>query len=319
MSKTADMASTAILVLGMHRSGTSALTAALHGLGASLGGELVAANHDNPGGYFENAAAVTAHETLLAELDRGWEDLRDMPEGWLHAPAAEQARDAIRALLAEQFGEASLWALKDPRMCRLLPLWWPVLERMGVQAAALFVLRHPREVADSLVARNDWPVGLSRLLWIEHLLDAQSATEGRPRAVLSYEALLEDPEGALAATLARLGMDLPVLTAAQRGQLGQFISKGDRHHVAAVETAPEWTLAQALFDAMQRDDPWPALPPLRERFERAEALYADALDGFARLEARERQKRDQALEQLREADDELRASGERIVSLDAQL
>ena len=134
MSKTADMASTAILVLGMHRSGTSALTAALHGLGASLGGELVAANHDNPGGYFENAAAVTAHETLLAELDRGWEDLRDMPEGWLHAPAAQQARDAIRALLAEQFGEASLWALKDPRMCRLLPLWQPLLAEAGVQA-----------------------------------------------------------------------------------------------------------------------------------------------------------------------------------------
>ena len=165
------MASTAILVLGMHRSGTSALTAALHGLGASLGGELVAANHDNPGGYFENAAAVTAHETLLAELDRGWEDLRDMPEGWLHAPAAEQARDAIRALLAEQFGEASLWALKDPRMCRLLPLWQPLLAEAGVQAKYLFVLRHPDEVAElgledafsTAICLVEWPERLGSL------------------------------------------------------------------------------------------------------------------------------------------------------------
>ena len=95
MSKTADMASTAILVLGMHRSGTSALTAALHGLGASLGGELVAANHDNPGGYFENAAAVTAHETLLAELDRGWEDLRGRTGGTLVHNSFGQQFDAF--------------------------------------------------------------------------------------------------------------------------------------------------------------------------------------------------------------------------------
>ena len=309
----------AILVLGMHRSGTSAVTGALRLCGVELGSELMQPGPDNPKGFWEHAGVVAIHDRLLAALGRSWNDPRPLPPHWLQTEAAAAAAAALEALLREEFSGSVLWAVKDPRMCRLLPLWWPVLERMGVQAAALFVLRHPREVADSLVARNDWPVGLSRLLWIEHLLDAQSATEGRPRAVLSYEALLEDPEGALAATLARLGMDLPVLTAAQRGQLGQFISKGDRHHVAAVETAPEWTLAQALFDAMQRDDPWPALPPLRERFERAEALYADALDGFARLEARERQKRDQALEQLREADDELRASGERIVSLDAQL
>ncbi|WP_447585099.1 glycosyltransferase [Pseudoxanthomonas mexicana] len=303
----------------MHRSGTSAVTGALRLQGVELGTELMQPGPDNPKGFWEHAGVVAIHDQLLAALDRSWNDPRPLPPHWLQSDAAQAAAGKLEALLREEFAGSALWAVKDPRMCRLLPLWWPLLERMGVEAAALFVLRHPREVTDSLVARNDWPVGLSRLLWIEHLLDAQAATEGQPRTVLSYETLLDSPEQALTAALARLGIELPEPTAEQRRQLAQFISKGDRHHVATVETAPEWSLAQALFDAMHLDDPWPALMPLRERFEQAEDLYADALDGFARLEARERQRRDEALEQLREAGDELNASGQRIVSLDAQL
>ena len=100
---------TALLVLGMHRSGTSALTAVLNDLGASLGNELVAANDDNPGGYFENAGAVTAHEMLLAELDRGWEDLRELPEGCCSPRRASglkqgSLRCCAKSLRASRFG-----------------------------------------------------------------------------------------------------------------------------------------------------------------------------------------------------------------------
>src|SRR5690606_5258574 len=122
---------------------------------------------------------------------------RPLPTQWLESEAAATAAAELESLLREEFDTARLWGVKDPRMCRLLPLWLPVLECMGVKPVALFVLRHPQEVAASLVARNDWSVGLSRLLWIEHLLDAEAASRDLPRTVLPYEALLEGPEKAL--------------------------------------------------------------------------------------------------------------------------
>ncbi|WP_282276954.1 hypothetical protein, partial [Stenotrophomonas sp. PS02297] len=296
------------------------MTGALRLLGAELGSELMQPGPDNPKGFWEHAGIVAIHDRLLASLGRSWNDPRPLPVDWLQSEAAKAAADDLDVLLRAEFADCALWAVKDPRMCRLLPMWWPVLEKMGVEPAALFVLRHPREVADSLVARNDWPVGLSRLLWVEHILDAQAATEAVPRAVLPYEALLEDAEAALQGAVGQLGIELPKRTLAQRAALGKFIAKGDRHHVAVAETAPEWRLAQALFDSLgSAGNPWSALPALRERFGQAEDLYAEALDGFAQLEAREREGRLEALKQLQQADSELRTRGELIASLNGQV
>ena len=308
-----------VLVLGMHRSGTSAVAGALRLLGVDLGTELMQPGPDNPKGFWEHAGVVAIHDRLLAALDRSWNDPRPLPGQWLESEAAATAAAELESLLREEFGNAPLWGVKDPRMCRLLPLWLPVLGRMGVQPTALFVLRHPQEVAASLIARNDWPVGLSRLLWIEHLLDAEAASREMPRAVLLYETLLEGPEKGLVTSLDDLGIQLPQRTAAQREALAGFVSKGDRHHRAEVDDAPEWQLAQALFDAMQQPSPWGAIAGLKARFDDAESLYRDALEGFASLEARERRAREGIEQQLLESNQESVTRGELIVSLNGQL
>ena len=301
MSKTADMASTAILVLGMHRSGTSALTAALHGLGASLGGELVAANHDNPGGYFENAAAVTAHETLLAELDRGWEDLRDMPEGWLHAPAAEQARDAIRALLAEQFGEASLWALKDPRMCRLLPLWQPLLAEAGVQAKYLFVLRHPDEVAASLGRRDGIGADHAYLLWLRYFLDAERDSRGAPRCQLTYESLLGDPVSSLARVGEALAIEWPQPPDGKL--LSALLDPGQRHHRPMPATIEDGPRKAALdLHALACQGAWPDGDAQRALLQEWSRTLAPWLEGAGNALARARRDGLRALQRCQQAE-----------------
>ncbi len=295
------MASTAILVLGMHRSGTSALTAALHGLGASLGGELVAANHDNPGGYFENAAAVTAHETLLAELDRGWEDLRDMPEGWLHAPAAEQARDAIRALLAEQFGEASLWALKDPRMCRLLPLWQPLLAEAGVQAKYLFVLRHPDEVAASLGRRDGIGADHAYLLWLRYFLDAERDSRGAPRCQLTYESLLGDPVSSLARVGEALAIEWPQPPDGKL--LSALLDPGQRHHRPMPATIEDGPRKAALdLHALACQGAWPDGDAQRALLQEWSRTLAPWLEGAGNALARARRDGLRALQRCQQAE-----------------
>src|SRR5580700_8927125 len=84
--------STALVVLGMHRSGTSALTGMLHHLGVALGSRLMAATPDNPRGYWEHSDIVAVHERLMTALGWGWDDIRSLPAGFEREEPAQTAR-----------------------------------------------------------------------------------------------------------------------------------------------------------------------------------------------------------------------------------
>ena len=279
---------TALLVLGMHRSGTSALTAVLNDLGASLGNELVAANDDNPGGYFENAGAVTAHEMLLAELDRGWEDLRELPEGWLQSAAGKRAQAGIAALLREEFAGVPLWALKDPRLCRLLPLWRPALAEAGIEAKALFVLRNPDEVAASLGKRDGIGAEIAHLLWLRHFLDAERDSRGLRRCVLTYEALLDDPVGSLRRVGESLDIAWPHPPEADR--MSRLLDSGQRHHRPMPEAGAEGPRKAALdlYRAATTGTGWPDGGEQRALLEEWSRRLAPWLDGAGDALARAR-------------------------------
>ena len=278
----------ALLVLGMHRSGTSAVAGALRLAGVDLGTDLMAPAADNPRGFFEHAGVVAIHDRLLHALGRAWNDPRPLPAGWLESAAASTASAELEALLRAEFGASPLWAVKDPRMCRLLPLWWPVLERMGVRPAALFVLRHPDEVAASLAARNAWPSGLSRLLWIQHLLEAEAASRHVPRTVLAYARLLEDAPTALEESFAAMSLAPPGREPALRDALAGFVSAGERHHAFAQEADVGADLARRMFAALRGGEPWRKLEPLRTEYEGAETLFRDAFDECVEVESKTR-------------------------------
>ncbi|HWB51609.1 MAG TPA: glycosyltransferase [Stellaceae bacterium] len=182
--------STALVVLGMHRSGTSALTGMLHRLGVVLGEQLMPATSDNPRGYWEHADIVKVHERLMAALGWAWEDIRTPPPGFENGAAGRMAYDEIVALLHRDFAGAPLWGIKDPRLCRLMPLWAPLLAAEGVEPCYLLALRHPLDVAASLTARDGIGTARGLMLWLGHLLDAERATRGKPRIIVHYEELI---------------------------------------------------------------------------------------------------------------------------------
>ena len=182
--------STALVVLGMHRSGTSALTGLLHHLGVALGDDLMPATVDNPRGYWEHADIVKVHERLMAALGWNWDDIRSLPAGFEDSAPAQVARGELTALLHRDFAGAPLWAIKDPRLCRLMPLWVPLLAAEGVEPRYLLAVRHPLDVAASLSARDGIGTARGLWLWLGHLLDAERATRGQPRAVVHYEELI---------------------------------------------------------------------------------------------------------------------------------
>jgi GT2 family glycosyltransferase len=179
--------STAIVVLGMHRSGTSALTGVLHHLGVELSEHLMPASRDNPRGYWEHSDVVSVQERLMAALGWAWDDIRSMPAGFEHGEAAQAACSELAAILHRDFSSAPLWGLKDPRLCRLMPLWTALLADEQVEPRYLLTVRHPLDVAASLHARDGIGVARAWLLWLGHMLDAERATRGHNRAIVHYE------------------------------------------------------------------------------------------------------------------------------------
>lgn len=182
----------AIMVLGMHRSGTSAITRVLNLLGVELGSRLMPPAPDNPTGFWEHLDAVEIHDRLLGNLGRSWDDFRPLPAGWLHCAAAQRAQQQILQLIQSEFSDAPLWAVKDPRLCLFVPLWERVLHSLGIEPCALIVLREPAEIARSLHERNAIPAALGEALWCRYTAEAIRSSVRNQHAELRYSRLLQD-------------------------------------------------------------------------------------------------------------------------------
>src|SRR3954467_12423515 len=113
----------AILVLGMHRSGTSALSGVACSLGGSAPNNLLPANFANPSGYWESWPLVQAHDELLASADSSWDDWRELDPRWYVSDAAQRSRIRLQETIRSEYDHNPLFVVKDPRICRFLPLF----------------------------------------------------------------------------------------------------------------------------------------------------------------------------------------------------
>lgn len=186
-----------LVVLGMHRSGTSALTGALAKSGAVAGTHLMPPTADNPEGYWESAPVVRLNDELLKRMGARWDSVVALPGDWTSLPAVEALRADAAAVVAAEFGDARFAVLKDPRLCRVLPFWRQVLVEAGFTLGAALVVRRPMEVAASLARRDQFAPEKSLALWLEHLVEAERNSRAMPRATIAYDALLEDASAAL--------------------------------------------------------------------------------------------------------------------------
>jgi hypothetical protein len=182
----------AILVLGMHRSGTSALSGVACFLGASAPNNLLPANFANPNGYWESLPLVHAHTELLASADSSWDDWRQLDPRWYGSEDAPRFHRRIRDILESEYDEKPLFVVKDPRLCRFLPFFLSILKEMAVTPVALCSLRDPLEVAFSLRRRDGFPISKSVALWLRHVLEAELHSREMPRCTICYESLLKD-------------------------------------------------------------------------------------------------------------------------------
>src|SRR4051812_1491941 len=183
------MNSRVVIVLGMHRSGTSALSRGLRVLGVEQG-QLGAITPDNPRGHWEHPQIVAFNERLLGALGCRWDTVASIDATRWHTPAVATLAEEAAALVAGLFGDHALWGFKDPRTARLLPFWQRVLRELGCDDRYVIACRHPRSVAQSLAARDGFRAEHAHLLWLQHVLPSLQHTAGRPRVVVDYDVLV---------------------------------------------------------------------------------------------------------------------------------
>jgi glycosyltransferase involved in cell wall biosynthesis len=257
---------TCVLVLGVHRSGTSALTRCLNLVGMDLGSNLLSPAKMNAKGFWEHGDAVRINDQLLEALELYWYDLGPLPDGWLTSAAADAARDEIRMIVKRDFDSVPLWGLKDPRLCRLAPLWIEVLQEMGIRVVSVFMIRSPMEVAESLSRFPDYrlaaPLSIPHgvLLWAQDLAESVLVTHAIPRVMVDYEQLLSEPVAAVSKIGPGLGLTWPISPAERGEAILAFLDVGMRTHCQSVSANQVPPLVKELVEACASivGDPSPA-------------------------------------------------------------
>ena len=155
-----------ILILGMHRSGTSLLARTLHELGLYCGedNELLPAAPDNIFGFFERRDVKEVNDQLLQENGFSWNALVDFDPLELNFESIDKFKQQAFKIIKELNKNGS-WFIKDPRCCLLYTHWLSLLQ----EAKIIFVYRHPSDIANSLKLRNNLPVSIGLALWEKYM------------------------------------------------------------------------------------------------------------------------------------------------------
>lgn len=198
-----------IFVLGMGRSGTSAITRVLSLCGAQLPKPLLGASESNLPGHWEPIDAININNAFLRRYAASWYDptLRLQGEIVFSAQEKETYIEQICGFI-ERSHTRSLLVIKEPRIAALAEFWFEAARRAAVTAKIVVPVRHPDQVAASLAARDGLSAELSKVLWLKYNLLSERSSRELPRVFLDYANLLSDWRQEIGRIAERLAVDL---------------------------------------------------------------------------------------------------------------
>ena len=248
----------ALVVMGMHRSGTSAMTRVLSLSGAHLPARLMPALPENPVGVWEPRALAALNVELLAAIDSRWDNVLAIRDGERAWAVRDRFLERARTVLADDFPVGDILAIKDPRISILSRFWTLALESLGIEPTFVIVVRDPLEVAASLFERDGISTPKALLLWTSYMVAVERDTRAHRRLFVHYDDLLNDWRPVLDRVEAAMGRPLPWRTPEAAGAIDAFLSGSHRHHLAepsalfdrpntwaGVQTVYWWMLAAA--------------------------------------------------------------------------
>lgn len=221
-----------VVVIGMHRSGTSMCSNMLQMLGADMA-DGIHASPANAKGHWERPRLVDINDAIFGFFRRPWgspSHVLDMPERWISDPrVAEQRIRAVGWLLPRVKG-GRIFGFKDPRTTLLLPFWQLVLAELGATPRYVFCVRDPAQVARSLQARDGMERGQAEYRWLIYNLAAIRAVDAAPVCIVPYEAWFDEPLGTARRLARHVGLAEPSEAAVR-----EVVDTELRHDDAAID------------------------------------------------------------------------------------
>jgi glycosyltransferase involved in cell wall biosynthesis len=281
----------AILVLGMHRSGTSVLTCIFNLLGASVSANLMPVTEENPSGYWESIQIAKFNNKLLQSAGTNWKSDAPVPENWFNHPDRNHDRSDAKMIIQSEFAGEEIFVLKCPRLCLLLPFWKTVFLEMGIEVYVTIVLRDPLQVAKSLSARAAFiemkPASIinihtSALVWLRYVLDAERYSRDLPRITVDYTSLTFDWQSALKPVLTGFIPTFPTIHPIPIAQINALLDpsmrrKKPENEIVSLDSQPDpllkvlCNLKDALILNRSSDQPYYDL--IFNEFERLRIAY----------------------------------------------
>jgi len=241
-----------LFILGMHRSGTSALSRIFNLLGFAAPKTLMKANSSNEKGHWESTPVARLNDEILAAMHLEWSDWTLGNTAALRAKDRANFQEDILSTLAQEFPAERPAVVKDPRICRLMEFYRKALDQEKIPASVIIPVRNPLAVMGSLAARNDMSETQAGLLWLKHVLDAVQLSEGLPRAFVSYEALLKEPVPVVQSLVDALGLETPYAVSAVDDQITEFMTRDLEHHsFSAIDVAHDPFTGTWIKDAYE--------------------------------------------------------------------
>lgn len=182
----------AIIVLGMHRSGTSMVAELAEMWGAFGNDNFLPVDSRNPQGYWEYAPLVHFNRRLLLAagsesfVPPSDEDLKRLEEWALESVW----RDEASQLIAGMESGNRVWYWKDPRLAVMLPFW----QKIWGDVVYVVTVREPLDTALSLKKRDTFPTTAGHLMWQRYMTAILKDTDAHPhRIFVQYERILAQP------------------------------------------------------------------------------------------------------------------------------
>lgn len=220
-----------IAVIGVQRSGTSAITKGLQVLGVNLGGfygqDVV--GPDNEKGYFEDMEISLADVSMLNSIGYTW----DNPVLPVFDDNTKQVLSSFYPIAANilqrRFESTNLFGFKDPLISRLLPFWNEVFKNAGAEVSYIIACRNPLSVAKSMEKRDGFDIVKGCYIWLGYITASLIHSAGYNRIVVDYDELMKDPEKQLRRTAEGLNLKFDAGSPEFIEYKESFLSESLRH------------------------------------------------------------------------------------------
>lgn len=219
-----------IVVLGMHRSGSSAITKGIEVMGVNLGSHLMSADANNEKGYFEDIELNQINTEILEASGHSWNSLSLIKDNDLLSDKFTDLKDRATDMLKEKLADTEILGVKDPRFCRLLPFWKDIFNDLMLDVSYVIILRNPESIAASLFARDAYPRVKSLYLWLEYMVPAFRETRASKRSVVDFDQLVAHPRTVIETLAEDLKLSGQLNQDALNSYEKEFIDTSLKHH-----------------------------------------------------------------------------------------